>query len=315
MATAAFWAVMLGLIAWVLRRLGRMFGLGRRRKVGAALTSTSAPTAVAPKIASPVAPIAPVLPKPLLDRAYREAMAQPHMSGSIQASLPPVLPPSVTKLDVEAEYAVEDASVSIDPTDLIDLEPDEIDPDRDLEGTPFDGNEAWQRATFEQLKATLAADSKALSWRHLLNREEFPLFEKIVDRWARWRCLRVMAQVNMGEFIRTRKGLAQADDLYKAFGSKRVDLLVCDWLCRPLIAIEYHGSGHFQGTWVIRDAIKEEALKAVGIPLVVVQQSYAAKTVQGQLTEALKTVKRTPGKVREVYAMRPNRRDQAGSRS
>jgi hypothetical protein len=49
--------------------------------------------------------------------------------------------------------------------------------------------------------------------------------------------------------------------------AKRLDLLAADRRGRPVLAIEHQGSGHFQGDWKQRDAVKRAVLEAAGIPL------------------------------------------------
>jgi Protein of unknown function (DUF2726) len=70
----------------------------------------------------------------------------------------------------------------------------------------------------------------------------------------------VMAQVSLGEILRSRDAVA-----YACVNSKRVDLLLVDGNCRPRHAIEYQGLGHHQSMAAARDAVKKEALRRAGI--------------------------------------------------
>ncbi len=95
----------------------------------------------------------------------------------------------------------------------------------------------------------------------LLSKSEARVFkelERIVSECSStWQ---VMAQVSLGEVLHC----ADAD-AYRCINSKRVDLLLIDGDCRPRHAIEYQGSGHYQGNAAARDAVKREALRRAGI--------------------------------------------------
>ena len=71
---------------------------------------------------------------------------------------------------------------------------------------------------------------------------------------------RVMAQVSLGEVLSSPDARA-----YAAINSKRVDLLIISSRGDPIAAIEYQGSGHYQGTAPARDAVKKEALRRAGV--------------------------------------------------
>ncbi len=71
---------------------------------------------------------------------------------------------------------------------------------------------------------------------------------------------RVMAQVSLGEVLSSPDASA-----YAAINSKRVDILIVSSSGIPITAIEYQGSGHYQGSAVTRDAVKKEALRKAGV--------------------------------------------------
>src|SRR6516225_10416481 len=71
---------------------------------------------------------------------------------------------------------------------------------------------------------------------------------------------RLMAQVSLGEVLSSPDARA-----YSAINSKRVDLLIVSRFGDPIAAIEYQGHGHYQGTAVVRDAVKKEALRKAGV--------------------------------------------------
>lgn len=79
----------------------------------------------------------------------------------------------------------------------------------------------------------------------------------IADLALPWR---VMAQVSLGEILRSPDAAA-----FSAINSKRVDLLIVDERQDPVAAVEYQGTGHWQGTAAARDAVKKEALRKAGI--------------------------------------------------
>lgn len=95
----------------------------------------------------------------------------------------------------------------------------------------------------------------------LLNEKETRVYRELDRSVAalnpEWR---VMAQVSLGEILRSRQSQA-----YACINSKRIDLLIVDDKCRPRHALEYQGSGHYRGTAAARDAVKKEALRRAGI--------------------------------------------------
>jgi hypothetical protein len=108
----------------------------------------------------------------------------------------------------------------------------------------------------DQLRIVMGAD---FSIQPLLNRSEARLFWEL-DRLvqARNSGWQVMAQVSLGEILRTRQ-----KDAYGCINAKRVDLLLVDGECQPIAAIEYQGGGHHQGTAAARDAVKKELKRLV----------------------------------------------------
>jgi len=110
----------------------------------------------------------------------------------------------------------------------------------------------------EQLRAVMAA---TFAKRRILSRSEAQVFQAaeqaIKTQGLGWR---VMAQVSLGEVLSSPDAKA-----YAAINSKRVDLLVISSGGEPIAAIEYQGSGHYQGTAPVRDAVKKEALRRAGV--------------------------------------------------
>lgn len=97
----------------------------------------------------------------------------------------------------------------------------------------------------------------------LMNKTEYAVFKRIEQKLQKATGgFRIMAQVSMGEFLTTRD-----DNAYRSVSSKRADALVIGPTGRPLVVIEVHGSGHFQGNFEGRDKVKRRALEKAGVEL------------------------------------------------
>ena len=106
----------------------------------------------------------------------------------------------------------------------------------------------------DQLKAVMKASFRP---RPLLNKPEAQVF-KALDRAviARNPAWQVMAQVSLGEFL-----ASEDRDAFGCINSKRVDFALMDADACVRHALEYQGSGHYQGSAAARDAVKKEALR------------------------------------------------------
>lgn len=117
----------------------------------------------------------------------------------------------------------------------------------------------------------------------LLNHEEsklLPLLESVARKAGKGH--RVMAQTSLGEILRPTAGSGSALELKAAFASinsKRLDFAVFDKSGLLVCAIEYQGSGHYQGNAFMRDAVKREALRRAGVPLIEVACGFIATEV------------------------------------
>lgn len=120
------------------------------------------------------------------------------------------------------------------------------------------GRRRWSHGAERQLDAVRGASFEK---KKLLNFSEYNVFRIIEAEIARERRgYRVFAQTSLGEI------LACADaGAFWSINSKRVDILVVDQNGWPVLAVEYQGEGHYQGTSTLRDAIKKEALAKAGI--------------------------------------------------
>ena len=93
---------------------------------------------------------------------------------------------------------------------------------------------------------------------------------------TRFPAYRLFAEVGMGGFIATS---SKDRDAHGAYNAKRVDFLVVDPGGHPALAVEYHGTGHYNGDAVHRDKVKREALRRAGIPLVEIAAKAPAHEV------------------------------------
>jgi len=122
--------------------------------------------------------------------------------------------------------------------------------------------------------------------RPLLNREEARVLP-FLERAAREAGLghRVMAQTSLGEVIRPVGG---ADpEAFAAINAKRLDFAIFDRQGLIACAVEYHGTGHFQGAARARDRVKREALRRAGVPLVEVYPDFEPAGLVREVREAL----------------------------
>ncbi len=110
----------------------------------------------------------------------------------------------------------------------------------------------------DQLATVMKAEFYA---KRLMSRQEARVFYALERGLAKhplgWR---VMAQVSLGEVLGSTDTNA-----FQAVNSKRVDMLIIARDGLPIAAVEYQGSGHYQGTAAARDAVKREALRRAGI--------------------------------------------------
>lgn len=126
----------------------------------------------------------------------------------------------------------------------------------------------WEETTAErQLNAVRSSEFRK---RPLMNKSEYSVFcklEKLLS--ASHRGYRIFSQVSLGEIL-------GSDDkqAYLAI-SKRADFVIIDWSGQPIAVVEYHGSGHFQGDAVVRDAVKREACASAGIAFIELTASYS----------------------------------------
>lgn len=128
----------------------------------------------------------------------------------------------------------------------------------------------------DQLAKVMKASFHA---KRLMSASEARLF-MAVEREVKARGLswRVMAQVSLGEVVRT-----PDHEAFRAVNSKRVDLLVIAHDGQPLAAIEFQGSGHHQSAAAARDAVKREALRRAGIAFIEIGDTHGPEDLAREI--------------------------------
>lgn len=150
--------------------------------------------------------------------------------------------------------------------------------------------------------ATLTSSGAELvpkvGWRKkkLMNKPEFYLFrelENLIGRSSSGH--RLFTQVSCGEFLEVayRHDLKEtAEDAFHCLNRKRVDFLIIDRFGVPVLAIEYHGSGHYQGSVHDRDHTKRVACFAAGIQFLEVPETGLTAGQRRDLHDLLGTISR-----------------------
>jgi Protein of unknown function (DUF2726) len=110
----------------------------------------------------------------------------------------------------------------------------------------------------EQLRAVMAGSFEK---QKVMSFSEYRLFAIVETEIATQRPgYRVFAQTSLGEVLKS-----SDNDAFRSINSKRVDILVIDHSGWPILAVEYQGNGHYQGTAAARDAVKKDALRKAGV--------------------------------------------------
>lgn len=132
----------------------------------------------------------------------------------------------------------------------------------------------------QQLQSVMAS---AFEKRRIMNRSEHRVFQVIErDIASIGKGHRVFAQPCLGEILQSKD-----KDAFYSINSKRVDILIVDQDCWPVLAVEYQGQGHFQGTAAARDAIKKEALRKAGVRYLEVVPDDSDEQIRRRVREHL----------------------------
>jgi hypothetical protein len=131
-----------------------------------------------------------------------------------------------------------------------------------------------------QLRAVMAAPFER---KKLLNWSEYRAFKAIEEELADSGLgYRIFAQVNLGEILKS------SDDTgYRSINSKRIDILVVNRGGWPVLAVECQGAGHYQGNAAARDAVKKEALRKAGVPLMEIGTADTDAQIRARTREQL----------------------------
>lgn len=137
-------------------------------------------------------------------------------------------------------------------------------------------------SSYEKQLKFVSSNKASFTAQKLMKVGEFKVFQTIESKIIpSFKGCRVFAQVSLGEIL-------YADKLFHScINSKRVDMLVISPFGMPLVVIEYQGSGHYQGTAALRDAVKKEALRKAGITYVEITESNTEQDIQYLVTRAL----------------------------
>jgi hypothetical protein len=144
----------------------------------------------------------------------------------------------------------------------------------------FKRDQSRDRATAKQVRIVMAASFER---RKILNWPEYCTFRIIEDEIATaYRGYRVFAQTSLGEILSSSN-----DDAFFAINNKRADILIVDRSGLPVLAIEYQGSGHYQGTAIGRDTIKRAALQKAGVGYLEIFEGDGDEQIRLRLHEHL----------------------------
>lgn len=131
-----------------------------------------------------------------------------------------------------------------------------------------------------QLRHVMAAQFTA---KRVMNRSEYRVFRTVEEVvLAMGGGQRVFAQTALGEVLSSSDARA-----FRAINAKRVDILVVEPDGQPRLAIEYQGSGHYRGDAAARDAVKREALRKAGIPLLELFEHHTLGDISEMTRKAL----------------------------
>lgn len=154
--------------------------------------------------------------------------------------------------------------------------------------TPFDAPDKPRDAyvNLRDPKVQMQAISLAeFETQPLLNKEEYrllPILEQITKDLGNG--YRIIIQTTLGEVLCARAKTKEMQRLANAsINSKRLDFAIVDSAGILKLAIEYQGSGHYQGQAFMRDAVKREALRKAGVHMLEVRKDYTAQQVKTEV--------------------------------
>jgi hypothetical protein len=141
------------------------------------------------------------------------------------------------------------------------------------------------RDAANQLRFVMAAD---FARRRVMEPAEYRVFRIVEDEVVTLKGHRVFAQTSLGEVIRSGDWRA-----HSSINSKRVDILVIAPDGYPLLAVEYQGGGHYQGSAAARDAVKKEALRKAGVAHLEIARQQSPDEIRLAVRSALRCPSRS----------------------
>ncbi|HDR1021989.1 TPA: DUF2726 domain-containing protein [Pasteurella multocida] len=130
----------------------------------------------------------------------------------------------------------------------------------------------WNYSDFNQPNKLEILSKAEFKKSNLMNKSEYALFTQLanlLDINHKEQHFRLFSQVSMGEFVQSNDHNA-----FKLINNKRVDFLIIDQHCKPIIVIEYQGSGHYKNNAIERDAIKKECCRKAKIEYIEFSTNY-----------------------------------------
>lgn len=120
---------------------------------------------------------------------------------------------------------------------------------------------------------------------NLLNHSEIRVFNELQKNLKS--DFFIYPQVSLGEIIKAKNKNISA---FNIINSKRVDFLIVNQRFNPIIAIEYHGQGHYRGNYKVRDEVKRITLEKAGIIYLAIRYDDDLQTVKYKIARLLEDV-------------------------
>lgn len=120
---------------------------------------------------------------------------------------------------------------------------------------------------------------------NLLNHSEIRVFNELQKNLKS--DFFIYPQVSLGEIIKAKNKNISA---FNIINSKRVDFLIVNQRFNPIIAIEYHGQGHYRGNYKVRDEVKRITLEKAGIIYLAIRYDDDLQTVKNKIARLLEDV-------------------------
>jgi len=129
---------------------------------------------------------------------------------------------------------------------------------------------------------TIKSPSISVERRKIMNKNEATVFYELlnlINTRTELKGWHAFPQVSLGEIMHVHgpdTNLAKA--AYGTINAKRSDIVFCDNLGWPRAVIEYQGSGHYLGSGMERDRVKEAACQRAGIAFIEIHDDDEIKS-------------------------------------